>query len=85
MRDKEPLRGRLTVLHFGVMVGGSGLVMLLSLAAALISGDDKYLDVVFFLCMTASVLGWFTVDVVDFFAPHDERNSHDVAAEPAPG
>lgn len=80
MRDKEPLTSYPAVLYFGYMVGGSGLLMLLSLVAALISRDGKFLGVMFFLGMTMFFLGYYGADVAEFFAPQNERNAPDRSA-----
>ena len=84
MRDEHPLRGHLAVQFFGYMVGGSGLLMLLSLVAALISRDGKYLSVMFFLGLMIFMFGYGGALVLDSFAPPDERSDRDDAAEQSP-
>ena len=57
------------------MVGGSGLLMLLSLLAAIISRDGKYLGVMFFMGMIIFMFGYGGAIVIDFFAPDARDNS----------
>ena len=83
MRDEHPLRGHAAVQFFGYMVGGSGMLMLFSLLAALISRDGKYLSVMFFLGMMIFFFGYGGALVIDSFAPPDERSNRDDSAEPA--
>lgn len=75
-RDEHRLRGQLSVQFFGYMVGGSGLLMLLSLLAALISRDGKYLGVMCFLGGVIFFLGYGGAIVFDFSAP-DTRDTGD--------
>lgn len=83
LRDEHPLRGHLAVQFFGYLVGGSGLLMLFSLIAALISRDGKYLSVMFFLGMMIFFFGYGGALVIDSFAPPDERSDRDDGAAPA--
>ena len=63
------------------MVGGSGLLMLLSLLAALISRDGKYLGVMCFLGGVIFFFGYGGAIVLDAFAP-GARDTVDGDEEP---
>jgi len=79
--DKKPLRGRLTVQFFGRLVGGSGLLMLLSLIAAVISGDGSYLEEIFKVGFLMFLVGWVGAGIIEYILWVYECYPYDGSAE----